>query len=88
LALKDTLKMLREREQRDKQALEDKPKVIQEWKEALATLFAKIRGYLEEYEKDGSLSFSEETTRLTEVSVFKCFRTICGVWNGGSGSFG
>ena len=26
--------------------------------------------------------------RRSRVSVFKCFATICGIWNGGSGSFG
>jgi hypothetical protein len=69
LPLKDTLKMLREREQREKQALDNRPNTIQEWKDAVASLFAEIRRYLEEYEKDGSLSFSEETTRLTEESL-------------------
>ena len=31
---------------------------------------------------------SEAEVERLIVSVFKCFGTKCGVWNGGSGSFG
>ena len=49
-----------------KQAIEDREKLLEEWKQAVAAALADVRSYLEEYEKDGSLSLSEDTIRLTE----------------------
>ena len=69
MPLKETLQMLREREQSDKRFLEDRPKIIREWKQAITSLFLEIRNYLAEHEKDGLLSFSDETISLSEESL-------------------
>ncbi len=69
MALKETLKMLQEREQAEKRFLEDRPKMIEEWKQAVASLFVEMRNFLAEYEQDGSLSFAEESIRLTEENL-------------------
>ena len=66
VALKDTLSKLVEQDKRAKQAIEDKQKVLEEWKQAVAALLTDVRGHLVDFEKDGSLSLSEDTIRLTE----------------------
>jgi hypothetical protein len=66
MTFKDTLSKLAEQEKRAKQAVEDKQKLLEEWKEAVAAALTNVRSFLEEYEKDGSLSLSEDTMRLTE----------------------
>ena len=70
MSLKDTLGMLLEQEKRAKQAAQERQKAMEEWKQAVAALMTNVRGYSEEYEKDGSLSFSnEDTIRLTEEGL-------------------
>lgn len=66
MALKDTLTKIREQERLEKEKLENKPQVIAEWKEATTSLMKELRDYLAEYEKDGSLLFSDDSVRLTE----------------------
>ena len=66
MTLKDTLSKLAEQEKRAKQAIEDREKLLDEWKQAVAAALTDVRSYLEEYEKDGSLALAEDTIRLTE----------------------
>jgi hypothetical protein len=66
LALKETLKILHDQENREQQARDDRPKLIQEWKFAIDSLFGEVRTYLKEYETDGSLVFADDTLTITE----------------------
>ncbi|HEX4113969.1 MAG TPA: hypothetical protein VH020_15660 [Stellaceae bacterium] len=66
MPLQETLNKLREKQQREEQAKQDKPKQIAEWKDAVRTLLGTIREYLAEYEHKGLLTFSTESVVLME----------------------
>ena len=69
MPLRDTLNMLHESQRREQQTIQDRQNLIQEWKQAIESLYAQIRTYLAEYEKDSSLIISEEGIRLTEETL-------------------
>ncbi len=69
MALKDTLERLRQQEHEAAKWEQDKPQLIAEWQQAIVKLFEEIRGYLSEYQADGSMSFSEGEVGLSEESL-------------------
>jgi hypothetical protein len=66
MALKDTLKHLKRQKEADSEWESKKPEVIKEWNEAVTKLFAEIRNFLTEYEKQGSMSFADSNMQLSE----------------------
>jgi hypothetical protein len=71
MALRDTLAQLRQREEQNAQWERDKPKVIIDWQESVASLLEEIREYLGEYEADGSMSFTKSEVHLSEERLGK-----------------
>jgi hypothetical protein len=69
MALKDTLERLRQQGHEAAKWEQDKPQLIAEWQQAIVKLFEEIRGYLSEYQADGSMSFSEGEVGLSEESL-------------------
>ena len=69
MPLRDTLSRLQEQQKRESQAISDRPALIAEWKSAVDELFIKIREYLGEYIREGSLSVKDRHVRLTEESL-------------------
>jgi hypothetical protein len=66
MSLKDTLATLQQQEQQKAQWERDKPNVIKEWQESVGHLLKEIRGYLSDYESDGSMIFSDREVELSE----------------------
>ena len=66
MPLKETLSKLLEQEKGAKQTERDGVNVLEEWKRAVPALFAELRGHLQEYEREGSLTFSDTTIGLIE----------------------
>jgi hypothetical protein len=69
MSLRDTLRELREQQQREARGGMDRPAQIAEWKETVDQLMTEIRGYLSEYEQDGSLSINLHRIRLNEEDL-------------------
>lgn len=71
MALSDTLRQFRERQERDEQIAQDAPRWREEWQNAVRELLTRIRGYLAEYEEQRLLSFSETSISLNEEAIGK-----------------
>ena len=69
MSLKDTLAQLRQQKEQAAQMQQDKPKLIDEWRQAVVKLLEEIRGHLAEYQADGSMSFTERKIDLSEGTL-------------------
>jgi hypothetical protein len=69
MPLRDTLRDLREQQQRGAQAAPNRPAQIAEWKQTVDSLMTQIHEYLSEYEQDGSLSINLHRIRVNEEDI-------------------
>jgi hypothetical protein len=69
MALSDTLREIRDRQQREEQILKDRPKALAEWKEAVRNLLVQIRGFLVDYEQQELVTIADRMIRLNEQTL-------------------
>ena len=73
MTLRDTLTKIKDRQDQDYQFDLDKPTLVAEWKAATEQITHEIRGYLAEYESDGSMRISTERVEIQEESLGSYF---------------
>lgn len=66
MALKDTLKAIRDKAEAEEDFEAKKPQILKAWRESVLWLEDTIAGWLKEYEKDGALSLSRDGVFLEE----------------------
>lgn len=73
MTLRDTLTRIKERQDQELRFDLDKPKLVTEWKTAVAEVMQVIRAGLAEYESDGSMRISAEPAEIQEESLGSYF---------------